>query len=224
MSNLRFSRVASLAVAAFLTMSQTGVHAAILSVFGNLGAIGNDPLAASTNAGISDTTWLMHGFTVGGSDTILRTVKLGLSDNDSTTARIQIFANSGGNPSGSALATQTQTVANTTPTAQIFDFGSLALTSGSSYWVVVSAPDTNSLFNWSFNDNGDFPVTQNASGWTPLSPVTKISTDSGLNWGSSGTNRPASISITAVPEPTTYAMAAAAAGLLGFAKLRRRKA
>ena len=218
------TRQPNLLVAAILAVAINSVaqHASAAVVFGNLGANGADPLAASTNAGISDSTWLMHGFTVGSPDNILQTVRLGLADNDSTTARVQIYQNSGGVPFGSPLGTQTATVSSVAPSFQTFNFGNLALTTGSSYWVVVSAPDASSLFNWSFNDNGDFPGTQNTSGWTPLSPVTKISTDAGLNWANSGSNRPAAISITAVPEPSTYAMAAVGFAAAGLARWRRR--
>ena len=218
------TRQPTLLVAAILALAVNSVaHAApINTVFGNLGANGTDPLAASTNAGISDSTWLMHGFTVGSPKNILQTVRLGLFDNDSTIARVQIYQDSSGLPSGSPLGTQSAAVSSVTPAFQTFDFGNLALTTGSSYWVVVSAPNASSLFNWAFNDNGDFPGTQNASGWTPLSPVTKISTDSGLNWANSGSNRPAAISITAVPEPSTYAMAAVGFAAAGLARWRRR--
>jgi len=88
------TRQPNLLVAAILALAINSVaqHASAAVVFGNLGANGVDPLAASTNAGISDSTWLMHGFTVGSPDNILQTVRLGLADNDSTTARVQILS------------------------------------------------------------------------------------------------------------------------------------
>lgn len=191
-------------------------------VFGNLGANGNDALAPSTNAGISDTTWLMHGFTVGGTRTILQTVKLGLADADNTPATVAIFADAAGVPTGSALGTQSAVVSSISPYYQTFNFGNVPLTSGSSYWIVVSSTNPSSLFNWVFNDNGVVPTTQNTSGWNPLSPVTKISTDSGLNWSSSNGNRPAAISITAVPEPAAIGMAIAGLVAAGYTLARRR--
>jgi hypothetical protein len=222
---MRFSKLLTAVIASVVAVASVLASAAPVVVFGNLGGSGTNDLAASTNAGISDTTWLAHGFTVGGTNTFLDKVTLGLADNDSTTARVQLFASVGtgtdAQPSGAALATRTATVSSNTPTLQSFDFNQFALTPGSSYWLVVSSPDLGSLFNWVFNNDGDFPTSQNASGWSPLSPVTKLSTDSGSSWNSSGSNRPASISITAVPEPGSIALAGigiAAAGL----RLRRR--
>ena len=218
------TRQPNLLVAAILALAINSVaHAApINTVFGNLGANGTDPLSPSTNAGISDSTWLMHGFTVTAPKKILQTVRLGLFDNDSTIARVQIFQDSSGLPSGSPLGTQTATVSSVTPSFQTFDFGNLPLAGGSSYWVVVSAPNASSLFNWAFNEDGNVPGTQNASGWTPLNPVTKISLNAGLSWATSNGNRPAAISITAVPEPSTYAMAAVGFAAAGLARWRRR--
>jgi hypothetical protein len=166
----------------------------------------------------------MHGFTVGGTNTVLQSVTLGLYDNDSTTARVQIFADAAGVPSGTALGTQTATVSTTVPTLTSFNFGSLQLTASSSYWVVVSAPNAASLFNWAFNDDGDSPVAQNTSGWAPLSPVTKVSIDSGSNWAQSNGNRPASISIQAVPEPGTLGLSVAGLAACWIAVARRRMA
>jgi len=193
-------------------------------VFGNLGSAGTNPLSVGVNVAISDTTWVMHGFTVGGSDNILQTITLGLFDNDSTTARVQIFADGGGIPSGSALASQTASVNNVTPTLQTFNFGSLPLTSGSTYWAVVSTPTASSLFNWAFNDDGFAPFTQNASGWLDVSPFqTKISSDSGSNWSGANGIRPASISITAVPEPDSLLALGTAAVAIAGGLFRRRR-
>jgi hypothetical protein len=98
---------------------------------------------------------------------------------------------------------------------------SLSLTSGSSYWVVVSTTETSGLFNWSFNNEGDFPTAQNSSGYSAMSPVTMASTDSGASWSTSGVNRPASISITAVPEPSSIVLAGLGVLAAGY-QLRRR--
>jgi hypothetical protein len=197
-------------------------------VFGNLGSLGTDPLAASTNASVSDTTWVAQGFKVSGSNTVLQSVSLGLYDSNSSPVRVQLFSDSAGSPGGSALATVSGVAGSTTPLLQSFNFSpNVSLTSESSYWIVVSTTETAGLFNWAFNQNGDFPDTQNSSGWTPLSPTTKMTTDSGSSWSNSGVNRPASFSITAtvapVPEPSTYALAAVGLGLAGLVRARRRR-
>lgn len=220
----------NLAAVCCIALGSVGVARADV-VFGNLGSLGADPLAASTNASISDTNWIAHGFTVGGTNTSLQSVTLGLYDSNATPARVQLFASSttgGGQPSGTALATVSQAVNNLTPALQTFTFSpNVNLTSGLSYWIVVSTTEASGLLNWAFNDNGDFPNTQNTSGWLPTAPVTKASTDGGSSWANSGSNRPASISINAVapvPEPSTYALAAIGLGLVGVIRARRRRA
>jgi hypothetical protein len=213
------------AAAALVCLSVIGSaavsHADI--VFGNLGASGTNALNPSTNASITDVNWLAHGFTVGGTNTVLSSVTLGLYDNSNTVARVQLFASGSGSvPSGLPLATLTQTVSSLTPARMTFSFSpSLSLTSGSSYWVVVSTTETSGLFNWSFNNEGDFPTAQNSSGYSALSPVTMASTDSGASWSTSGVNRPASISITAVPEPSSIVLAGLGVLAAGY-QLRRR--
>jgi hypothetical protein len=222
MKSLKFAAAALVCLS--VIGSATVSHADI--VFGNLGASGTNALNPSTNAGISDVNWLAHGFTVGGTNTVLSSVTLGLYDNSNTVARVQLFASGSGSvPSGLPLATLTQTVSSLTPALMTFSFSpSLSLTSGSSYWVVVSTTETSGLFNWSFNDEGDFPTAQNSSGYSALSPVTKASTDSGASWSTSGVNRPASISITsitAVPEPSSIVLAGLGVLAAGY-QLRRR--
>lgn len=210
------------ALSVVLALASSAPAAPVDVVFGNLGPNGINALAPSTNAGISNTTWLMHGFTVGGTRTILQNVKLGLADNDNTSATVSIFADAGGVPTGSALGTQSATVNSNTPYLQTFNFGNVPLTSGSSYWIVVSSTTPSTLFNWVFNNDGDFPTTQNTSGWNPLSPVTKLTEDSGATWATSGLNRPAAISITAVPEPATIGMGIAGLAVAGYTLARRR--
>lgn len=217
------------AAAALVCLSFTGSaavsHAAPVSdiLFGNLGPSGTNALAPLTNASITDLNWLAQGFTVGGTNTVLSSVTLGLYDNNNTVARVQVFASGSGSvPSGLPLATLTQNVSSLTPALMTFSFSpSLSLTTGSSYWVVVSTTESLGLFNWAFNNEGDFPTEQNLSGYSPLNPVTKLSTNSGASWSSSGSNRPASISITAVPEPSSIVLAGLGVLAAGY-QLRRR--
>lgn len=194
-------------------------------VFGNLGAAGTGTLAPATNASVSNARWLAHGFTVGGTNTKLTSVVLGLADSETpaSTARLRIFANSSGSPAGDALATVTKQLSSTAASLQTFNFGNVALTSGSSYWIVLSVDESDSLINWQFNNRGDLPATQNTSGWTPLSDETILTENSGSSWVFSGVNRPASISITAVPEPGALPLAGIGLATAAWAARRMRR-
>lgn len=196
-------------------------------VFGNLGSLGNNALS-NTNFGVQDTSWLGQGFTVGGTNTSVTSVTLGLFDANGTTVNLSIYAGGTAGPSGSPLGTSSQTVGSTTPALQTFNFSpNVNLNSGSGYWIVASTTEPGGLFNWAFNDAGDFGTVQNASGWTAIANQTRNSTDGGLTWSNSGVNRPTAFSINAVvpvPEPSTWALAAAGLAAAGFVRARRRKA
>lgn len=196
-------------------------------VFGNLGTLGTNDVN-STNFGVSDTNWLAQGFTVGGTNTTVTAVTLGLFDANGTLVNLSIYAGGTAGPTGSPLGTSSQAVSSLTPALQTFNFSpNVSLTSGSPYWIVASTSETSGLFNWAFNDAGDFGTVQNSSGWTAVSNQTRLSTDAGGSWTNSGVNRPAAFSINAVaavPEPSTYALAAAGLAIVGLVRARRRKA
>jgi hypothetical protein len=197
-------------------------------VFGNLGNDGTTPLALATSAKPSSSTWVAHGFTVGGTNNFLNSVSVGIFGSGSAT--VALYSSSAGSP-GSFITSVSQSIANlTTPTLQSFNFGGFSLTNATPYWIVVSG-SSSTPFDWSFNADGDFPIEQNGSGWAPLSPVTRQSDNSGTNWTTAGVNRPASISITAsstapapepIPEPGTWAAAALLIGAAAYVRWRRR--
>ncbi|MEI6239891.1 MAG: choice-of-anchor R domain-containing protein [Planctomycetia bacterium] len=221
MANHRFSPVAPVVLAAFLAISQTGVHAAVLSVFGNLGTNGTGNLSAtSTTLGTGTNEKLLaQGFQTSGTSSFsLNSIFLGLASTGGGTssATVSLFANVGTAPSGSALWTSSP-VSVTTANRYFFTGPAFTLSSGSSYWVIPSAG-----VDWYTDASFSTPTAQNSSGFGYVGTVQ--STD-GINWTTFGLQSEAiSVQAVAVPEPTTYAMAAAAAGLLGFAKWRRRQA
>lgn len=194
-------------------------------VFGNLGAAGTNMLAPGMSTEVSDAHWVAQGFTVGATDTFLSAVALGLTDADATVARVQLYADGSGSPAGLPLATLSQAVMGAAPSLYTFDFNTL-LASGSSYWVVASTAEASGKFAWQFNDDLGSPTTQNSSGWTALTPVTKVSTDAGGTWTKSDADRPSAISvkaepisITAVPEPSAAVLAGF--GILGVTAMQR---
>jgi hypothetical protein len=222
------STLLSVAAASFLLADARAVI-----VFGNLGSSGTGALDTASQQ-ITSTTWLAQGFTtpVSGGLLNLESIVLGLSVNSgSTDTRVQLFANSGGLPSGSALATVLGSVASNTPALYTFTLASpYLLSSGTTYWIVVSDPDVGDQYNWVFNNDEINPSGQNSSGYLWPSAGTLRTIDGGLNW----TDRSAfsqsdaafylnASAPAAVPEPGTWAAAALLVGGAAFARWRKRK-
>lgn len=191
-------------------------------------------------------------FTTGGNfwNLEVRDVYLGLTDIPAaaSTAVLKIVTNSGSNtPTTSVLATASGVVAAGEGVYQFTPLSSgssVKLAKNTTYWVTLEAenPNTNS-FNWARtgDQSGDpivdpfGPTVQNSSGYTyPQfgsggSAYSAMSSSNNAAWIRNGTppNGGAngfSISITAVPEPSTYALAAAGLGLAGVLRARLRKA
>jgi hypothetical protein len=93
------------------------------------------------------------------------------------------------------------------------------MATNTTYWIVPSAG-----LNWSFRSNfSAFPTQQNQSGYSYIGAYE--STNSGASWlAVEGGQAAYAVSIQAVPEPSTYAMAVAGAGLVGLMRWRRRAA
>lgn len=201
-------------VAAIMALALGSVAHAVPSnvVFGNLGTSGTGGLG-STNTDIGPTlgNYLAQGFTAASPNLSVTSVSLGLFGDGSIPSTVSIFADNFGVPAASPLFTSAVTNVGAKGT-YAFSFTGANLTNGSSYWVIPQSD-----VSWYLNSPGSAPTAQNSSGYV----FTNTLENSGSGWGTAGSNR-YSVSVQAVPEPTTYAMAAAAAGLLGFAKWRRR--
>jgi hypothetical protein len=192
-------------------------------VYGNLGPNGVDPISAtSTDFGggaISDTVAkLAQGFTTGTSsqNLFVQSAILGLFSNDSPASRtIGIFLDNGGKPAASAL--YTSDAVNVTDTGKYtFSFGSgVWLSPSTSYWIVPQGPAS-----WYLSDDeagNPQPTGQNGSGWQYLG-TRRMTTVSGT-WSNS--NLAYSVSVSAVPEPSQWTMAAGGlASLLAFSARR----
>jgi hypothetical protein len=222
------STLLSVAAASFLLADARAVI-----VFGNLGSSGTSLLDTASQQ-ITSTTWLAQGFTtpVSGGLLNLESIVLGLSVNSgSTDTRVQLFANSGSLPSGSALATVVGSVASNTPALYTFTLASpYLLSSGTTYWIVVSDPDVGDQYNWVYNNDEINPSGQNSSGYLWPSAGTLRTIDGGLNW----TDRSAfsqsdaafylnASAPAAVPEPGTWAAAALLVGGAAFARWRKQR-
>lgn len=181
----------------------------------------------------------------------VKDVYLGLSDipDAPSTAVLKIVTNSGSNtPTTSVLATASLVVNNGDA---IYKFtplssgSSVKLAKDTTYWVTLEAqnPNTN-LFTWArTGDQAADPIVEptspvqiGSSGYSyPVfgsggSAYSAMSSNNNGAWVRNGTPATSggangfSISITAVPEPSTYALAAAGLGMAGVIGSRRRKA
>jgi hypothetical protein len=222
--NARISWFGTVAFIAALVSFGGGSPAHAEVVFGNLGPAGTNAIDDNNNSLITSLNFRAQGFVVSGTNRVLQSVVLGLESDVSITAQVQIFADGSGSPTGSALGTATEQVTISSATLYTFAFPNLLLNENSTYWAVVSAQSAGNL-SWSYNAAAAIPGEQNGSGYTFAGTLT--SSNAGSSWGglsTSGFNTYPSISITAVPEPSTYALAATALGLCGIAAARRRRA
>jgi hypothetical protein len=211
------TRQPNLLVAAILAVAINSVaqHASAAVVFGNLGTSGTGALGiTNTDIGPTSNDYLAQGFTAASPNLSVTSISLGLFGISEGTipASIAIFADNFGQPAASPLFTSS--VTNIGPKGTYaFSFTGANLTNGSNYWVI---PQTD--VSWYFNNPGSAPVGQNSSGYVFTNTLESID---GGGWATAGSNR-YSVSVQAVPEPTTYAMAAVGFAAAGLAQWRRR--
>lgn len=187
-------------------------------VFGNLGAAGTDAISGTnTDFGPADTNEvsLAQGFTTGSSSQYLTvtSISLGLFATSSGTVNrtVSIFSDSSGVP-GSAVFTSAATSVGNTGT-YTFNFSNAVLSPSTPYWVVPEGPAS-----WYLNNSNTAPAGQNSSGYASIG--TKLQ-DTSSQWVNA-TFPGYTVSVVAVPEPTTVGLLAAA-GLTGASALFRRR-
>jgi MYXO-CTERM domain-containing protein len=217
----------SLAAAVLSLCLVAGSARASQVVFGNLGSDGLGTLT-TTAFTASSQNWLAQGFTVGGTNTFLSSISIGLLGTG--TATVSLYSSLAGIPDQS-LVSVSQAIASEDPAlVQSFSFNNFSLTNGASYWVVVNRSG-GGWFSWVFNADEATPSGQNSSGWVALSPATRRTSNGGSTWTSSGANTFASFSISAssspptpepIPEPGTWAAAALLIGAAAYVRWRRR--
>jgi len=221
-------------VACLVAFGVSAAHAAPLTdlVFGNLGASGTTALDSGNVAQVGSTVSGQDGnkyaiaFTTGTDSNYLKlqSVVLGLGDiAPFSTAILNLVADNAGLPTGSLLGTSSLQIGSN----GLFSFGlgTISLAGNTKYWVTLEAQGASdpSTFSWLRGDPFSSPVGLNGSGYT-------FPTDGGMRsqnggpWGINAAVNTLSINIQAVPEPSTYAMAAMGAGVAALCGWRRRKA
>jgi hypothetical protein len=206
-----------------LAASAESVRAEV--VFGNLGPTGAGGLSSTQTdigPGSATTTALAQGFTTGGasSNLQLESVTIGaFATSTGTLPRtISIYSNVANFP-GSSLFTSaaTQVGSNAKYT---FNFTGAALSANTSYWVV---PDFSVSLTW-VNEAEDFttPTQQNSSGYAYLGTARIQNNNPGV-WASVPGLAGLSVSVVAVPEPSSIGLAIAGICAGGVALARRRK-
>jgi hypothetical protein len=180
-------------------------------VFGNLGTSGTGAIT-NTNTDVGPTAGLdiATSFTTGTSNLNVTSITLGLFGDGAISTTVDIFADATGEPAPSSLFSSSAVTVGVKG-LYTFSFSGATLTANNTYWVIPQADVA-----WYIASAA--PVEQNLSGYA----FNATSENSGSGWLSAGSNR-YSISVTAVPEPSTYALAAVGLGVAGFVRARRRK-
>lgn len=188
-------------------------------VYGNLGAFGTDSIG-STNTDFgpasASVSALAQGFTTGTANLTLQSVTLGVfaTSLGDVPRNVSIYSSTANAP-GTALFTSESTLVGNGGSYD-FPFSGATLSPNTNYWVV---PDSTVDWSWYVNSAETDPTEQNSSGYSFLgTKKVNVSTSTWVN-----SIFPYSVSITAVPEPSTAALAGLGILAAGVMQWRRRK-
>jgi hypothetical protein len=215
---MKFSRLLSavIATAALVTASVAYAAPPTDVVLGNLGVSGTDSVGNfNADIGSGSVPFLLaaQGFTAASPNLTVQSVGLWLFGDGSVPASVGIYSNSSGLP-GTLLYTSS-TVNIGAKSLYQFSFSGANLSNGTSYWIV---PQTSTEISWYVASAA--PTAQNGSGYTFLGARQNI----GSGWTAAGATDTFSTSISAVPEPSTYALAGIGVAAAGLMRWRRRNA
>jgi len=216
LSVLRFAASGAVVVALVGAGVMPSAHAVV--VLGNLGADGTTGALSTTNTGITSSEKAAQVFTTPASSPDLQLSSITLGAFTSVTPAplaLQVFTGTLTAP-GALFATSTNSLTLTTDTngtLYTWNFANVQMDPSTTYWIV---PPTG--LNWNFRSDFSSPTAQNSSGYVFVGGF--ISNNGGTSY-SSGSPFYA-VSVQAVPEPSTFALVAAAFGL-GLCTLARRR-
>jgi len=193
-------------------------------VFGNLNANGEKELGATSTLigpGAGSEVWIAQGFNTGTSTSTLsiQSISLGLATlSESTSATVSIYSDNSGSPGSLLFTSSAVAVTGTTQVRYDFPFSGANLTANTGYWAIPSAG-----VQWfQVAAAGGTPIGLNGSSYSGLGAIESDTTAIVPGeWFSSSARY--SISVQAVPEPSTYALAALGLGAAGIVRARRRK-
>jgi hypothetical protein len=167
-----------------------------------------------------------QGFTTGTSHYVLDSVDLplGVTGAGNGSPKLKIYSDNAGKPGTELDATFTSPTFGTQSVYNLSLATPFAMSASTSYWLVLSDSTASSQtkFNWYYSDTFSSPTARNDSGLTFLAGARSL--NGGTTWATNNAFAQTGISVnaTAVPEPTTYALAAIATGMMA-AVARRRK-
>ena len=213
-------RVVSLAVA---LIAATECHAAATVALDNTasGLSGN-------SSGLTTTLWRVRVFTVGASNVSISSMKMGLYSTQVTSTSITwelYLVDGSNNPTGSALASDTQSVSFTStggPSSALYNFttgGTLAtfsMQAGQKYGLLFKS--NAATLNWTPN-SGSTVYSPGSSGFAYV--ANRVTSNSGSSYASNSTYNAWSMSVNAASAVPGTGLAAIAG--LGLASMRRRR-
>ena len=224
-------------LASIVVAAVPGAAPAGTLVFGNLGPSGTAVLSGSSVT-VPTGDRLAVGFTIGGtSSVVLESVQLGIQFAEPHSVGLLLMSSVGtgtsARPSGTMLAGAGGPFIYPVPTPTLISFPFETVfgnqtpptLSPGSYWFVFGSNDGDT--NWVFSNDGATPTTQNSSVWTALSSFPKSSTAPYTSWTDSPSTSAVSINVfatpVAVPEPSTWVIAASGLTCAAWGAWRRRK-
>ncbi len=209
-----------------LATQMIGAHAA--DIYSNLGTPDSSSNAAiGYNSPTNTNVIYAQGFTTGTSLYVINSVDLplGVTGAGNGSPLLKIYSDNAGKPGTALDATFTNPTFGAQSLYSLTLATPFAMSASTSYWVVLSdsTATAQTKFNWYYTDTFSSPTGQNGSGVTFLGGARSL--NGGSTWSTNNVFAQTGIILnaTAVPEPTTYALAAIASGVLAVVA-RRRKA
>lgn len=196
--------------AALLALSSMASVSAA-TVFGNLGSTGTNTVGSfNGDTGPGVNFLVAQGFSAASPNLSIDSVSMWLFG-DPANATLGIYADNSGVPAASPLYTSNQLSVGAKD-LYTFSFTGADLANGTNYWI----SPVNSNVSWYLASGA--PTQQNGSGYT----FTSAKENTGSGWVNSSTNT-WSISVSAVPEPSSLAIAGVGIAIAGITAVRRRR-